>query len=66
MEELVVSLDVCSYVFAALTDNLQNSFASSFFRSINVFIASIFAAIALFAMLIVAIELSAKLLTVLA
>src|SRR5215467_12332447 len=66
VEGLTAFLDVCSNVFAVLTAILESSFTSSFLCSIIVFNAFIFANMALFAILVVTIALSAKLLTVLA
>ena len=63
---LATSFDVCANVLAALTPILENSFTSSLSCCTKVRNALIFAKIALFAILVVIIILSAKLPTVLA
>src|SRR5215469_6749757 len=61
-----VEVQTCSNVFAVLIAILESSLTSSFLCSIIVFNASIFANMALFAILVVTIALSAKVTTVLA
>src|ERR671933_285867 len=59
----LLSLDVCSNVFAAFTPILENSFALSFVCCSDVLNASIFPNIVLFVTLIAVTTLFAKLLT---